>query len=86
MRESVADRGSRYLLEGRVVVEAAGAGYFTATVRGAGDIHLVSYARGGWSCSCPARSTCAHLHAARLIAAPAYARLIQPTAQPEENR
>ena len=75
-RESAEVKGRRLLTEGRLVVEAAGPGHFTATVRGAGDIHLVSYARGGWSCSCPARSTCAHLHAARLIAAPAYARLI----------
>ena len=70
MRESAAAMGQRYLLEGRVVVEMAGAGVFVATVRGAGDVHLVEYGRGGWSCSCPARSLCSHLAAVQLVAAP----------------
>ena len=81
-RESAAAKGSRYLLEGRLVVESAGLGYFAATVRGAGEHHHVQYARGGWSCSCPCRSTCSHLHAARLVAAPTAARLITPRSTP----
>lgn len=69
-RESAQDKGKRLLVEGRVVVEAAGPGYFAATVRGTGDVHLVEYARGRWTCSCPARLTCSHRSAAALIAAP----------------
>jgi uncharacterized Zn finger protein len=76
-RESAADKGDRYLLEGRLVVVAAEPGYFLATVRGNGEVHTVTYGRGGWSCTCEARSTCSHLHAARLIAAPDGAHLIQ---------
>ncbi len=70
MRESAAVKAGRYLLEGRVVVELAAPGVFVATVRGAGDVHLVEFGRGGWSCTCPARGLCAHLVAAHRIAAP----------------
>ena len=69
-RETAAAKGQRYLTEGRVVVEMAAPGLFVATVRGAGDVHVVEYGRGGWSCSWRARSTCSHLCAAQLIAAP----------------
>ena len=69
-REGAESKGRRLLTEGRLVVEVAGPGVFAATVRGSGDIHLVQYGRGGWSCTCPARSTCSHLAAAQLIAAP----------------
>ena len=70
MRESAAVKAGRYLVEGRVVVELAAPGVFSATVRGAGDVHLVEFGRGGWSCTCPARGLCAHLVAAHRIAAP----------------
>lgn len=69
-RESAADKAKRLLVEGRVIVEAAGSGYFAATVRGTGDLHHVQYARHTWTCSCPARSTCGHLVAAALISSP----------------
>lgn len=69
-RESAADKGKRLLAEGRLVVEIAGPGYFCATVRGTADVHLVEYARGRWTCTCPARLTCSHRHAAAPIAAP----------------
>lgn len=81
-RENAQDRGRRLLTEGRLIVEAAGDGYFSATIRGSGDVHVVSYARGGWCCSCPAKATCSHLHAARLIAAPTAARLITSRSTP----
>ncbi len=70
MRETAAVKGTRLLTEGRLIVTAAAAGEFAATVRGSGDVHRVTFGRGGWYCTCPARSTCSHLHAAWLIAAP----------------
>ncbi len=69
-REGAEVKGRRYLTEGRLVVELAQPGYFRATVRGAGQIHVVSFGRGGWHCTCPARGLCAHLVAAHRIAAP----------------
>ena len=69
-RESAATKGARYLAEGRLVVELAAPGAFAATVRGIGDYHHVQYGRGGWSCSCTARSVCSHLVAAQLVSAP----------------
>lgn len=75
-RENAEAKGQRYLTEGRVVIEAAGPGYLSATVRGAGDIHVVSFARGGWACSCSARGLCSHLHAVRQVAAPTAGRLL----------
>jgi len=69
-RENAAAKGLRYLTEGRVVVEGAGRGFFSATVRGNGTLHEVSFGRGGWLCTCPARSACSHLRACWLIAAP----------------
>ena len=75
-RETVAAKAQRLLLDGAVVVEAAGVGYFTATVRGSTDYNLVTFGRGGWSCTCRCRTTCSHLLAVRLIAPPAYGRLI----------
>lgn len=77
-RENAAARGARLLTEGRLVVTLAAPGSFAAVVRGSGDLHDVTFGRGGWSCTCPARGICSHLHAARLIAAPAAARLLNP--------
>lgn len=70
MRESAAVKAGRYLLDGRVVVELAQPGSFRATVRGGGQIYVVGFGRGGWTCTCPARGLCSHLAAAHLIAAP----------------
>lgn len=70
-RENAEDKGRRYLLDGRLVVQVvARPGHFSATVRGNGEIYLVTYGRGGWHCTCPARSLCCHLVAAHRIAAP----------------
>ncbi len=44
-RESAEAKGARLLTEGRLVVQAAGPGYFAATVRGSGDVHQVRYGR-----------------------------------------
>jgi len=69
-KESVTDKAHRYLTEGRVVVSFAAPGVVNATVRGDADIHEVTYERGGWHCTCPARGRCAHLLAVGLITAP----------------
>lgn len=71
MREDAATKARRIVAEGRLIVQAAGPGYASATVRGDGDVHLVAYARGGWSCSCPARGRCSHEIALGLVVAPA---------------
>jgi uncharacterized Zn finger protein len=81
-RESAEDKGARLLVEGRLVVTAAGPGHFAAVVRGSGELHDVTFGRDGWCCTCPARSTCSHLYAAQLIAAPTAARLIDPRRTP----
>ncbi len=50
-RENAQDKGRRYLLDGRLVVELAQPGYFRATVRGGGQIYCVTFGRGGWHCT-----------------------------------
>jgi uncharacterized Zn finger protein len=77
-RESAQDKGVRYLASGRLVVLEAAPGLFRAVVRGSAELHEVRFGRGGWSCTCLARTTCSHLHAARLVSAPDAARLIAP--------
>jgi uncharacterized Zn finger protein len=69
-RESVDDKAKRYLAEGRVLVERVADDEVSATVRGGGDLYRVSHQRGGWDCSCPARTRCAHLVAVGRITAP----------------
>lgn len=81
-RENAETKGVRYLTSRRLVVLEARTGYLLAVVRGSGELHNVTFGRGGWSCTCPARGTCSHLYAARLIAAPDAARLIDPRRTP----
>lgn len=69
-RENARTKGIRYATEGRLVVEEAGRQHFRATCRGSGAVHLVTYRRGTWDCTCPAKGPCAHLHASWLVAAP----------------
>lgn len=67
---SPAAKACAYLAEGRVIVTGVSVGYCTATVRGTGVLHRVTFTAGEWSCSCPSRSTsCAHLRAVRLVVA-----------------
>ncbi len=47
-RESAEVKGRRYLTDGRLVVDLAHLGYFRATVRGGGQIYVVTFGRGGW--------------------------------------
>jgi hypothetical protein len=60
-REDAAAKGRRYLVEGRLVVEAVDGNHIAASCRGNGALYQLGYVRGGWHCDCPARSRCAHL-------------------------
>jgi hypothetical protein len=69
-RENAYAKSRRYLIEGRVIVEAVNSRGVLAKVRGDGRIYTVDYYAGAWSCDCPARSDrCAHLLAVRLVTA-----------------
>lgn len=69
-RETAPVKAGRLLVEGSVVVRLAGPEQVTATVQGSTGQHEVSWGRGGWFCTCPARSTCSHLLAVELVTAP----------------
>lgn len=65
-RETVEAKGRRYLVEGRLVVNAVSADRTAATCRGQGEVYRLGHA-GDWFCSCPARGRCAHLVARGLV-------------------
>ena len=69
-RETAEGKAGRLLVEGAVVVRLAVPEQVTATVRGTSGQHEVSWGRGGWFCTCPARSTCSHLLAVERVTAP----------------
>ncbi len=80
MREDFAAKARRLLAEGRVTIRRVGfasADYATviADVRGdSAEVYTVAYApKGGWSCTCPARSRCSHGQAVMLVTVPAAA-------------
>lgn len=67
-RENAAQKAVRYLREGRVVLTRVDASKVTACVRGDGKIWDVTWERGRWDCTCPARTDqCAHARAVRLV-------------------
>lgn len=67
-RENHQSKGRRYLLEGRVCVRHVSREGIRAHVRGQGDRYRVEWTpAAGWSCTCPARSRCAHLVAVQLV-------------------
>lgn len=76
-RENAEQRGRRLLAEGRLLVHAVGPSHVDATCRGSGEVHHVTYRRGGWHCTCPALGRCAHLVALMLVTAP-----LQPAPAP----
>ena len=64
IRESAEAKARRYLVEGRVWITCVDGDFVRALVRGAGELHEAGHRpRDGWYCTCPARRTCAHLHA-----------------------
>ena len=70
MRENADVKARRYLAEGRLVLEVVTASAVRATVRGDGALHRVTWDRGRWACSCPARGRCSHMFAVGLVTAP----------------
>jgi hypothetical protein len=68
-RESAEVKARRYLGEGRLRVLEVDelAGTALAECRGSGALYVVSWGEDGWRCNCPARSTCAHIHALKLV-------------------
>jgi uncharacterized Zn finger protein len=68
MRENAAAKARRLLVEGRLAVLHVGEGQITAAVKGdSGELHRVTYARGRWTCDCPALGPCSHAMAAALV-------------------
>jgi SWIM zinc finger len=62
-RENAAAKARRYLVEGRLTVLRVDSSGIEAQCRGNGAVYRVVYQDNVWRCSCPARSTCAHLYA-----------------------
>jgi hypothetical protein len=68
VRESVSRKAVRYVGESRVTIERVDATSVQASARGHGMVYAVGWNPGdGWSCSCPARRHCAHIHAVQLV-------------------
>jgi uncharacterized Zn finger protein len=68
VRENAEAKGRRYLAEARLIVEYVDDEEIRATCRGGGAVHTLGYAKGRWSCTCPAkRDACCHLAALRLV-------------------
>ena len=64
MREAVAEKGLRYLTEGRLTIISADARRIEALVKGdSGHQYTVIHDGSRWACSCPARGRCAHMTA-----------------------
>jgi hypothetical protein len=68
-RENVEVKARRYLGEGRLRVLEVDevAGTALAECRGSGALYVVSHDENGWRCDCPARSTCSHVAALKLV-------------------
>lgn len=63
-----AAKAAQYLAAGRVVLHRVDDDTVAATVRGDGATYQTGWTRrAGWSCTCPARSRCAHLRAVGLV-------------------
>ena len=69
-RENAEAKARRYLGEGRIVLVSVSDDRVLARVRGDGQVWLVMFEGGAWSCSCPAKTDqCSHLRAVRLVTA-----------------
>ena len=69
-RENAQAKARRYLAEARLIVTAVNEHQVTAICRGGGALYELRFGRGGWSCTCPAKTTCSHLIALQLVTAP----------------
>jgi hypothetical protein len=67
MRENARAKANRYLAEGRLTVLRVDRNVVAAECRGAGAVYRVGFEDGTWSCSCPARGACCHLHALQAV-------------------
>jgi hypothetical protein len=87
VREGAEQKGRRYLVEGRLVVERVDEHGIEARCRGGGAVYKLGIDDGCWFCSCPARSLCCHLIAlgptrARRGGPPAFSLLCQASRRP----
>lgn len=70
MREAAAEKGLRYLAEGRLTIVSADARRIEATCKGdSGVSYSVIRDHSRWACSCPARGRCCHLVALMRVSA-----------------
>src|SRR5687768_7537420 len=67
MRESAEQKGRRYLLEGRLVIERVDERGVRARCRGGGAVYELGFDGSDWFCSCPALTRCAHLIALQTV-------------------
>ena len=67
MSETIAEKASRYLIEGRLIVERVDEHAIVARCRGRGAVYRLGYHDDGWHCTCPARGDCSHLLALQLV-------------------
>lgn len=69
-RENVQDKGVRLVTSARLRVTSVQGNEIQATCRGdSGEVYVLGHSDGLWSCACPARTACSHLHALWLVTA-----------------
>lgn len=67
-REDARTKGVRYIGEGRLTLTAVEDHEIRARCRGSGHVYRCGWNPAErWWCTCPARTTCSHLHALRLV-------------------
>jgi uncharacterized Zn finger protein len=66
-RESVDEKGRRYVGEGRLTVQHVDEAIIRASCRGGGAVYILGWDGDAWWCGCPARGRCAHLAALELV-------------------
>lgn len=63
-RENARDKSVRLLVTGRLRVTHVNGAEILAECRGdSGEVYRLGHVDEVWSCSCPARTACSHLHA-----------------------
>ncbi len=68
-RETSEQKGRRYVIEGRLIVERVDDRSVVASCRGSDTAYRLDFDPAGqaWRCTCPARGRCAHLVALQLV-------------------
>jgi uncharacterized Zn finger protein len=69
-RETVSEKASRLLTEGRVHVQRADGTRIAATVQGDHGRYVIVLDGERWACSCPSFRACSHIAAVELVATP----------------